>query len=141
MHRCLIADTSPIVRRVAKVILSDFGFEVLEAPSGADAMALVSRFSPRVVLVDAAIHDKPVLDVLRHVRDTCSRNTHVVYCPNQFDILDLQRAQAAGATDVLVKPFDRASLVSKIEAWLATDGTPQRPAFFSRLSRSELVRV
>ena len=141
MQRCLIVDNSPIVRRVAKVILGDFGFEVLEAGTGSDALAMASRWSPRLILVDAGLTDMPVLDVLRHFRDNCARLTQIVYCPNSFDILDLQRAHAAGASDVLVKPFDRASILSKIDVWTSTAGAPERSSFFSRLSRSEIVRV
>lgn len=140
MHRCLIADHSPIVRRVAKSILMDFGFDVQDVQTGAEAIAIVNRFAPRVILVDSALRDIPVLDVLRHIRDTCRQPTHAVYCPSEFDLLDLQRAHAAGATDVLVKPFDRATLAGKIETWLG-EPAPARPAYISRLARSEIVRV
>ncbi len=140
MHRCLIADNSPLVRRVAKSILMDFGFEVQDVQTGAEAIAVVNRFAPRVVLVDAALQDMPVLDVLRHIRDRGPQLTRAVYCPNEFDLLDLQRAHAAGATDVLVKPFDRATLAGKIETWI-NEPAPGRPAYISRLARSEIVRV
>lgn len=142
MASCLVIDTAPIVRRIARAILTDIGFEVHEAASGRDGIAVINRHSPRIVLVDAALMDMPALDVLRAIRDQAPRTMRGIYCTATFDILDLQRAQAAGAVDVLVKPFDRSTIMPKIDSWVgSTDRDAQTGNYFSRLSRSELVRV
>lgn len=141
MQRCLIIDGSPIVRKVTRAILADFGFDVMETSSGREGMSLFQRNIPRLALVDAALTDMPALDVLRSMRDIAGGRVQILYCPTQFDVLELQHAHAAGASDVLVKPFDRHSLAAKLDAW-PRDGEPSaRENFFNRLSRSELVRV
>ena len=54
--------------------------------------------------------------------------------------MELQRAHAAGATDLLVKPFDRQSLSTKLDAWQTSEQEMPRENFYNRLSRSEIVR-
>lgn len=140
MQRCVIIEGSPIIRRVIKAILADFGFEVAEAGTGRDGIAAFDRHVPRLAIIDAGISDMSALDVLRHMRNAAAGRVQIIYCTTTFDILDLQRAQAAGATDALIKPFDRGSLSAKLDAWSAAGQDQQRPNFYSRLSRSEIVR-
>lgn len=141
MHRSLIIESSPLIRRVAKAILLDFGFEISEAGNGRDGIALFQRYAPRLVIVDAGITDMPALDVLRHIRNSNVGSVQTIYCTTDFDVVELQRPYAAGATDVLIKPFDRSSLAAKLDAWQQGASNEPRLNFYSRLSRSEIVRI
>jgi two-component system chemotaxis response regulator CheY len=141
MHRSLIIETSPIIRRVARAILLDFGFEVLEAATGREGIAVFQRFAPRLVIVDANLTDVPALDVLRHIKNSRIGDVQAIYCTTDFDVVELQRPYAAGATDVLIKPFDRSSLAAKLDAWPQGAPDQKRENFYSRLSRSEIVRI
>lgn len=141
MQRCIIIEPSPIIRRVSRVILTDCGFDVTEAATARDGIAAFNRHVPHLVMIDASIPDMPVLEVLRHMRNAAGGRVQLIYCTTEFNLLDLQRAQAAGATDVLVKPFDRASLVARLDAWCFNTGSDDRPSYYNRLSRSELVRT
>ena len=141
MKRCLIIEMSPLIRKVTRAILRDFGFEAIEAASAREGIAHFNRHMPRLAIVDASLTDMPVLDVLRHMRDQGGGRVQVLYCTTQFEMLDLQRAHAAGATDVLIKPFDRAALAAKLDAFALADPEEVRPNFYNRLSRSEIVRI
>lgn len=146
MKRCLVVESSPIIRRVTKSILADFGFDVVEVATGRDGINAFQRHIPRLAIVDAGLADITALDVLRAMRTIANGRSQILYCTTQFDVLELQRAHAAGATDLLVKPFDRRSLAAKINGWQGPgQAGPEEEAagehFFSRLSRSELVRL
>lgn len=141
MQRSLIIEGSPIIRRVTRAILADFGFEVAEAATGREGIASFNRHIPRVALVDSSLSDIPALDVLRKLRQISAGRAQILYCTTQFDVLELQRAHAAGATDLLVKPFDRHSLAAKLGAWPGDNDDRAGANFFDRLSRSELVRL
>jgi|LNFM01.1.fsa_nt_gb two-component system chemotaxis response regulator CheY len=141
MSRCLIVEPSAVIRRVTISILSGFGFEVEEASNGRDGVAAFHRRIPRLVIVDAGLSDVPALDVLRQMRKLGSGRVQILYCTTQFDILELQRAHAAGATDLLIKPFDRQSLSAKLDAWKTNEQDGARENFYNRLSRSEIVRI
>jgi len=49
---CLVVDDSRVVRKVARRILEDLGFEVAEAGDGAEALAWCRTAMPDVVLLD-----------------------------------------------------------------------------------------
>ncbi len=140
MSRCLIVESSAVIRRVTKSILINLGFEVDEAATGRDGVAAFQRHIPRLAIVDAGLSDMSALDVLRQMRKLGGGRVHILYCSTQFDVLELKRAHAAGATDVLVKPFDRQSLSAKLDAWKSADEETPRENFYNRLSRSEIVR-
>lgn len=141
MQSCLIIEASPIIRRVTRTILTDFGFEVFETASGREGLALFQRYAPRLVIVDASIADMSALDVLRQIRSKKVGRVQMLYCTTDFDVVELQRVHAAGATDVLVKPFDRNSLASKLDAGENGGQGDARQGFYARLSRSEIVRI
>ena len=141
MQRCLIIDGTEIVRRVTKSILADFGFKSVEAATGAAAITLLAKQPFELALVDAHLTDVSPHDILRQIRAKAAGRTYVLYCTTEYDLVDLQRAHAAGATDVLVKPFDRVSLAQKLDARTLEDAIAGRPRFFSRLARSELKRI
>lgn len=140
MSRCLIVENSAVIRRVTRTIMLNLGFEVDEAATGRDGVETFNRHIPRLAIVDAGLSDMPALDVLRQMRKLGGGRVQILYCTTQFDVLELQRAHAAGATDLLVKPFDRQSLSTKLDAWQTSEQEMPRENFYNRLSRSEIVR-
>lgn len=140
MPRCLIVENSAVIRRVTQSIMINLGFEVDGAATGRDGVAAFHRHIPQLAIVDAGLSDMPALDVLRQMRKLGGGRVKILYCTTQFDVLELQRAHAAGATDLLVKPFDRQSLSAKLDAWQTAEQEMPRENFYNRLSRSEIVR-
>ena len=59
MKTCLVVDDSRVIRKVARRILEDLGFEVAEAGDGADALAWCRTHMPQAVLLDWQM---PVMD-------------------------------------------------------------------------------
>ena len=114
MQRCLIIDGSAIIRKVTRIILADFGYETVEASTGKEGLADFHRQTPQLVIVDSHLTDMAALDVLRQIKTASAGSVYVLYCTTEYDVLDLQRAHAAGASDVLIKPFDRESFDGKI---------------------------
>ncbi len=146
MQRCLIIDGSAIIRKVTRVILADFGYETVEASTGKEGLAEFHKQSPnlvmpQLVMVDSHLTDMAALDVLRQIKIASAGGVYVLYCTTEYDLLDLQRAHAAGASDVLIKPFDRVSLAAKLDARAVEVATAGRPNFYTRLSQSDLKRI
>src|SRR5262249_4375389 len=96
MHRCLIVDGSPLIRKVTRIILTDFGYAVLEAQTGHEALAQFRRHAPSLVIVDSRLSDMSALDVLRQIRDASGGKAHALYCTVDYDVVELQQAHAAG---------------------------------------------
>ena len=114
MRTCLIIDDSRIIRKVARRIVEDLGFEVEEAADGAEALAYCAAAMPDVVLVD---WNMPVMDgmtFLRRLRATPGgERPKVLFCTIETDPARIGEALDAGADEYVMKPFDGDILGSK----------------------------
>src|SRR6266705_227521 len=59
MKTCLVVDDSGVVRKIARRILEEMGFEITEAEDGAKAFEACKRAMPDAVLLD---WNMPVMD-------------------------------------------------------------------------------
>ena len=68
MRTCLVVDDSRVIRKVARRILEDLGFDVAEAADGAEALAWCRTCMPDVVLLDWNMPVMNGLEFLRRLR-------------------------------------------------------------------------
>jgi two-component system chemotaxis response regulator CheY len=112
MKRCLIADHSEIIRRVARFFLEEAGFEVNEAETAGDALHACNHRAPDVVLLDWHLPEMTTVEFMSALKYSGrAKHPFVIYCTTDNDPVDLERAFAAGVGAVLIKPFDRESLL------------------------------
>jgi two-component system, chemotaxis family, chemotaxis protein CheY len=114
---CLIVDDSRVIRKVARRILEDLGFEIAEASDGMEAMAWCRTAMPEAILLD---WNMPVMDGLTFLRELRKEaNGHepvVVFCTVENDLEHIGLALEAGADEYIMKPFDGDILESKLTA-------------------------
>ena len=111
---CLIVDDSRIIRKVARRILEDLGFEVDEAADGAEALTYCMGAMPHVVLLDWQMPVMDGLSFLRRLRDLPGgRAPKVLFCTIETRAERIAEALSAGADDYVMKPFDGEILHSK----------------------------
>jgi response regulator of citrate/malate metabolism len=96
------------------------GFTVVgDARSGADALALVARTQPDLVLLDIYLPDMSGLDVLRALRGPGWPPVDVVAITAARDVATLRGAISGGVVHYLIKPFRFAAFEEKLRS-LAT---------------------
>lgn len=114
MRTCLIIDDSRIIRKVARRIVEDMGFEVEEAADGAEALAACAAVMPEAVLVD---WNMPVMDGMTFLRRLRAMpggdRPKVLFCTIETDPARIVEALDAGADEYVMKPFDGDILGSK----------------------------
>jgi two-component system chemotaxis response regulator CheY len=118
---CLVVDDSRVIRKVARRILEDLGFETAEAADGMEAMAWCRTAMPDAILLD---WNMPVMDGLEFLRQLRNRpDGHlpvVVFCTVENDLEHITQALDAGADEYIMKPFDGDILQAKfVQAGLA----------------------
>ena len=122
---CLIVDDSRIIRKVARRIVEDLGFEVDEAADGAEALTYCMGVMPHVVLLDWQMPVMDGLSFLRRLRDLPGgRAPKVLFCTIETRADRIAEALSAGADEYVMKPFDGEILQAK----LAEVGVVQSPS-------------
>jgi two-component system, chemotaxis family, chemotaxis protein CheY len=114
MRTCLVVDDSTVVRKIARRILEELGFQVVEAENGNQALEVCKRELPEGVLLD---WNMPVMDGYEFLgnlrRMPGGEAPKVVFCTTENDIDHISRALAAGANEYIMKPFDKDIITAK----------------------------
>lgn len=107
MKTCLIVDDSRVIRKVARRILEDLGFDVSEASDGAEALAACRAEMPDAVLLDWNMPVMNGLEFLRSLRrEPRGDGPVVVFCSTETDPERIGEAVRSGADEYIMKPFD-----------------------------------
>ena len=108
MRLGLVVDNSSVIRKVARRILEDHDFEVLEAENGEEALEACRRQMPDLVIVDWKTPALPGVVFVRTLRKAPGgMKPKVVYCSTENDPETVSHAMSSGADQWLLKPFDR----------------------------------
>jgi CheY-like chemotaxis protein len=114
----LVVEDEADSRELICALLGMAGADVLCVESVAEAMAGVYRsFDPDVVLTDFAMPGENGFDMIRQFRQAPSARTAAVpilVLSGYTAALWREEALAAGAEDVLIKPFDPDALITRI---------------------------
>ncbi|MFN4288861.1 MAG: response regulator [Brevundimonas sp.] len=115
MKTCLIIDDSRIIRKVARRIVENLGFEVDEAADGAEALGWCQSVMPDVILLD---WNMPVMDGLTFLQRLRAMEggagPKVLFCTIETEAERIREALSAGADEYVMKPFDGEILESKL---------------------------
>ncbi|MBU6497059.1 MAG: response regulator [Rhodospirillales bacterium] len=116
VRTCLVVDDSRVVRKVARRILEGCGFNVEEAEDGSVALVCCRRHLPGCVLLD---WNMPVMNGIEFLkalrREFGPDRPPVLFCTTENDISFIEQAIAFGAQEFIMKPFDEAILLGKLE--------------------------
>ncbi len=116
MKTCLVVDDSSVVRKIARRILEEIGFEVIEAEDGEQALEACKKSLPEAILLD---WNMPVMDgydfLGRLRRMPGGEAPKVVFCTTENDIDHISRALNAGANEYIMKPFDKDIISAKFQ--------------------------
>jgi two-component system chemotaxis response regulator CheY len=112
---CLVVDDSRVIRKVARRILEDLGFEVAEAADGAEALGWRRTALPHVILLDWNMPGLNGLEFLKQLRASPGgEDPRVIFCSVENDLDRIREALAAGADEYIIKPFDGDIVASKL---------------------------
>ena len=107
MKKCLIVDDSRVVRKVARRIVEDLGFDCDEAEDGQKAYEACESGMPDAVLLDWNMPVMSGIEFLEKLRQMPGGDSpKVVFCTTENDLAHITRAIQAGANEYIMKPFD-----------------------------------
>lgn len=107
MKTCLVVDDSVAIRKVARMILENLGFQVTEVSDGQDAIAWCRALMPDAILLDWNMPLMSGIDFLRQLRnEPLGDRPKVLFCTVENDLSHINEALRAGADEYIMKPFD-----------------------------------
>lgn len=117
IRRVLVVDDSRLQRRILTASLQRWGFDVQEAASGDDALALCAEYAPDLVMSDWMMPGLSGLDFCRAFREM-PRDTYgyFILLTSKSDKTEVALGLDAGADDFLTKPVNAAELRARISA-------------------------
>jgi CheY-like chemotaxis protein/predicted regulator of Ras-like GTPase activity (Roadblock/LC7/MglB family) len=119
MPKVLVVDDSLSVRKVVEKALEGRGLQVLAAASGSEAIEMLERDRPDVVICDVVLPDKDGYQICQYVRSHAAMGTTPVMLISGIDNGTVQaRAAEVRSDEVMFKPFGVEDLVRKIDKLL-----------------------
>jgi two-component system chemotaxis response regulator CheY len=116
MKTCLVVDDSSVIRKIARRILEDMGFRVVEAEDGEQALEFCKRTLPEAVLLDWNMPVMDGYDFLSNLRRLPGgEEPKVVFCTTENNIDHIARAMHGGANEYIMKPFDKDIVTAKFQ--------------------------
>ncbi len=112
--KILIVDDEALILELARLLLTDRGYEVLTAASGEECLARLRSDRPCLVLLDYMLPDSDGMTILQAVRRDFP-DTYVIMLTGQGNEKIAVEAMKAGAADYISKPFGNQDLIDRIE--------------------------
>jgi DNA-binding response OmpR family regulator len=123
-QRVLVVEDDPAIARLLEVELSEAGYAVELAATGAHGLAAIERDEPAVVVLDVRLPDVDGLSVCRHARRS-GHGMPILMLTALDRVGDRVLGLDAGADDYLAKPFAIEELLARLRA-LVRRAAPER---------------
>ncbi len=125
MKKILVADDEPGVRALLSAILSrerEQPYELFFASDGEEALQMARSEQPDMVLLDIRMPKMSGHEVCRKLRaDSLTSHMGIVMVTALARQSDREEAMAAGANDLLTKPFTTEAILEKVREILGTE--------------------
>ena len=125
MPSVLVVDDFPDGREMVAEYLAFRGFSVLEAATGAEAIALARKHRPRLILMDLGMPGLDGWETTRQLKaDRRTRSCVIVALTAHALTSQRVSALSAGCDEVISKPFDLSELGETVDRIVNVDATP-----------------
>jgi CheY-like chemotaxis protein len=107
----LVADDNDVAQRLCRRVLEKAGYNVLIAADGLQAVEVALSKRPNMILMDVAMPGIDGIEAMRRIKAEIPGQPIVIASAHSM-ASDRERFLAAGADDILSKPFRLADLVA-----------------------------
>ncbi|MGA8872569.1 MAG: diguanylate cyclase [Candidatus Acidiferrales bacterium] len=112
----LVADDSPVARKLIENALPPDRFSILLAKTGREALALFAEHSPGVVITDWMMPDLSGIELCERLRtEFRDRFTYIIMLTGVSEKSEVVKGLQAGADEYLTKPFHPDELLARTE--------------------------
>ncbi|PNQ72558.1 response regulator [Hanstruepera neustonica] len=115
MKKILIVDDEPNIVMTLEYAFKKQDFEVYIARDGSEALKILKKDVPDVILLDIMMPNVDGYQTLKFIKEQASlKNTKVVFLTAKNKASDIEKGLKLGADKYLLKPFSVKKIVSEI---------------------------
>lgn len=113
----LVVDDEPINTKLVQFILSEEGYDVTTVDSPRGAFAVLQKQLPDLILLDVSMPQMNGFDFYRRLHEQ-EFDVPVIFVTAKGELEDKLQGLRMGADDYIVKPFDPAELLARVQTVL-----------------------
>jgi len=119
-QQIIIVDDEPSIVVPLEFLMQQNGYDVLAARTGEDAVELIRKNIPDLVLLDVMLPGISGFEVCKIIRLNPEwEKIKVIFLTDRKSEMDIAKGLTLGADDYLTKPFSNATLVNKVKNLLS----------------------
>ncbi len=114
--RVLLVDDEPNVLTALELLIQKEGYEVHKSINGEDALAMLEKYKPHVVVLDVMMPRMNGFDVAKRIRSNSNFDgTQIIFLDEPEKQENRFEGYGNGAEMYITKPFDNQTLISAIK--------------------------
>ena len=111
----LVVDDDEFQHKIASKILEDKNYNLVFAAGGIEALSVLRKIRPDLILMDVLMPGMDGLEVVRQLKSVPQlAGIPIIMITGKSDKNIVMESMKAGATSFVVKPFDRDTLLDKV---------------------------
>ena len=120
--RILVVDDTPANIQAISAILKEKGYQISVATNGRQALAVVDRVRPDLILLDVMMPEMDGFETCRQLKAAEKwRQIPVIFLTAKTETADLVQGFELGAVDYVAKPFNAHELLARVNTHLTVD--------------------
>jgi len=113
---CLIVEQSPTIRKMGAAMLGELGYDAIEAADAEAALKALESETPAFAILDWELPGGGAMNVFQAIAALPeAERPPVILCATENDLHEFAVAKAAGASTLLLKPFDVGSIAAAVD--------------------------
>jgi two-component system, cell cycle response regulator DivK len=124
MNKCvLIVEDQEDNRKILRDLLSNAGYDLIEAANGEEGVALALSRRPNLVLMDIQLPAMDGYEATRRIKNNPELRSIPIIAVTSYALSgDEAKARAAGCDAYITKPFSPRQLLAKVREYLPPRG-------------------
>jgi class 3 adenylate cyclase len=120
--RILVVDDAPANIQVLSATLKTKGYQVSVATNGKQALEVLARVRPDLILLDVMMPEMDGFETCRRIKASEQwREIPVIFLTARTEVTDIVQGFELGAVDYVAKPFNAHELLARVNTHLTID--------------------
>ncbi len=114
--KILVVDDDPYILMSLEFLMKKNGFDVMVARNGTEALEIVEKQVPDIVLLDIMMPDVDGYAICKHIKSSKKlKDAKVVFMSAKSKETDIQKGYDLGASLYVTKPFSTRQLLKQVQ--------------------------